>query len=92
MRLLADACDSFDRVLRPGHRAGPRAHRGPWSSARSCWSPRWRRIIGYDRAAAIAKKAHAEGLTLREATLALGYLSGEEFDRAVRPEGMVDPG
>ncbi len=64
---------------------------GPWSSARSCWSPRSRRIIGYDRAAAIAKKAHAEGSTLKEATLALGYLSAEEFDRAVRPEAMVDP-
>ncbi len=49
-------------------------------------------IIGYDRAAAIAKKAHAEGSTLKEATLALGYLSAEEFDRAVRPDAMVDPG
>jgi fumarate hydratase class II len=48
-------------------------------------------IIGYDRAAAIAKKAHAERLTLREAALALGHLTAEQFDRAVRPEAMVDP-
>jgi fumarate hydratase class II len=46
-------------------------------------------MIGYDKAAEIAKKAHHEGLTLREATLALGYLSAEEFDDAVRPEKMV---
>ncbi len=45
--------------------------------------------IGYDKAAAIAKKAHHEGTTLKEAALALGYLSEEEFDVAVRPEDMV---
>jgi fumarate hydratase class II len=48
--------------------------------------------IGYERAAAIARKAHREGLTLREAALALGYLSAEEFDRWVRPEAMTVPG
>ncbi len=47
--------------------------------------------LGYDRAAEIAKKAHAEGTTLREAALALGYLTAEEFDEAVRPERMVRP-
>jgi len=46
-------------------------------------------MIGYDKAAEVAKKAHREGLTLREATLALGYLSAEAFDEAVRPEKMV---
>jgi fumarate hydratase, class II len=45
--------------------------------------------IGYDKAAAIAKKAHAEGTTLREAALALGYVSAEQFDAWVRPEDMV---
>lgn len=45
--------------------------------------------IGYDRAAEIAKKAHHEGTTLREAALALGYLTAEEFDEVVRPETMV---
>jgi fumarate hydratase class II len=48
-------------------------------------------VIGYDKAAEIAKKAHHEGTTLREATLALGYLSADEFDAAVRPEDMVHP-
>jgi fumarate hydratase class II len=45
--------------------------------------------IGYDRAAEIAKKAHREGSTLREAALGLGYVSAEDFDRWVRPEAMV---
>ncbi len=45
--------------------------------------------IGYDRAAQIARKAHREGLTLREAALALGYVTGEEFDAWVRPQDMV---
>jgi fumarate hydratase, class II len=45
--------------------------------------------IGYDKAAEIAKKAHHEGTTLKEAALALGYLSEAEYDAAVRPEDMV---
>ena len=47
--------------------------------------------LGYDRAAEIAKKALREGLTLKEAAVALGYLTAEEFDRYVRPERMVSP-
>ena len=45
--------------------------------------------IGYDKAAQIAKKAHHEGSTLKEAALALGYLSDAEYEDAVRPEKMV---
>src|SRR4030095_8278816 len=45
--------------------------------------------IGYDRAAEIAKKAHREGSTLREAALGLGYVSAQDFDRWVRPEAMI---
>ena len=45
--------------------------------------------IGYDKAAEIAKKAHKEGLTLKNAALALGYLSADEFDRWVRPQELV---
>jgi len=48
-------------------------------------------VIGYDNAARVAKKAHAEGLTLKEAAVALGLLTGEEFDARVRPEEMVGP-
>jgi fumarate hydratase, class II len=47
--------------------------------------------IGYDRAAEIAKKAHHEGSSLRDAALALGCVSGEQFDQWVRPERMVGP-
>jgi fumarate hydratase class II len=46
-------------------------------------------MIGYDKAAEIAEKAHHEGTTLKEAVLALGYLTEAEFDEAVRPENMV---
>jgi fumarate hydratase class II len=45
--------------------------------------------IGYGKAAEIAKKAHQEGLSLRQAALALGYVSAEEFDRWVDPAKMV---
>ncbi len=45
--------------------------------------------IGYDAAAKIARKAHAEGTSLREAAAALGLIDPEEFDRLVRPEAMV---
>jgi fumarate hydratase class II len=47
--------------------------------------------IGYDRAAQVAKKAYKEGLTLREAVVALGFLTGDQFDAAVIPEDMVKP-
>ena len=45
--------------------------------------------IGYDKAAQIAKKAHKEGTNLREAALASGHLTAEQFDAWVRPEDMV---
>ena len=48
--------------------------------------------IGYDAAAAIAKHAHAHGLSLREAALALGTVDAETFDLQVRPEAMTGPG
>ncbi|HZB89807.1 MAG TPA: class II fumarate hydratase [Stellaceae bacterium] len=48
--------------------------------------------IGYDKAAEVAKKAHAEGTSLKEAALALGYVSADEFDRWVRPKAMIGPG
>jgi fumarate hydratase class II len=48
--------------------------------------------IGYDKAAQVAKKAHAEGSSLKEAAMALGYVSAEDFDRWVRPDAMIGPG
>ena len=45
--------------------------------------------IGYDKAAQIAKRAHAQGESLREAALALGFVTAEQFDAWVRPEAMT---
>jgi fumarate hydratase class II len=47
--------------------------------------------IGYDRAAEIAKRAHRDGATLREAALASGHVTAEDFDRWVRADDMVGP-
>jgi fumarate hydratase class II len=90
VRLLADACASFDERCARGiepDRAVIERHLGRSLMLVTALSP----VIGYDAAASIAKKAHAEGTTLREAALALGLLTGEQFDAAVRPEEMVGP-
>ena len=47
--------------------------------------------IGYDKAAGVAKKAHADNATLRDTIIKLGYMTGEEFDERVKPEDMVSP-
>jgi fumarate hydratase class II len=88
MRLLSDACRSFDRYCASGiepNRARIDEHLHRSLMLVTSLVPR----LGYDRAAEIARKAHQEGLTLRDACLALGYLTGEEFDALVRPETMV---
>ena len=90
VRLLADACESFEEHCVRG--LEPNLARIKEQLDRSLMlvtalAPR----LGYDRAAEIAKKAHREGTTLREAALALGYLTAEEFDRQVRPEEMTRP-
>jgi fumarate hydratase, class II len=91
IRLLADAAASFEthcaRGIEPD-RARIAQHLERSLMLVTALAPR----LGYDRAAEIAKKAHREGLTLREAALALGYLTGEEFDREVQPERMIRPG
>jgi fumarate hydratase, class II len=88
VRLLADACASFEthcaRGIEPD-RERIRALVERSLMLVTALAPR----LGYDRAAGIAKKAHAEGLTLKEAAVKLGYLTAEEFDREVRPESMV---
>jgi fumarate hydratase class II len=48
-------------------------------------------VIGYDKAAEVAKKAHRERISLREAAVELGYLTAAQFDEAVRPEEMTHP-
>jgi fumarate hydratase class II len=87
-RLLADACESFRRFAVEGLRADRAriaALVGRSLMLVTALSPR----IGYDRAAEVAKKAHQDGTTLREAALALGYVTADEFDELVRPERMV---
>jgi fumarate hydratase class II len=89
-RLLADACDRFTRFCAAGIQADrPRIRALLEQSLMlvTALAPH----IGYDRAAAIARRAHAEGTTLREAALALGYVTAEEYDRWVRPDDMVRP-
>jgi fumarate hydratase class II len=47
--------------------------------------------IGYDKAAQVAKNAHKQGISLRESAVALGFLTGEQFDAYVKPEEMTHP-
>ena len=89
-RLLADGCRSFEEHCARG--IEPIAERIRELLERSLMlvtalAPH----IGYDRAAEIAKKAHRDGSTLREAALALGHVKAEDFDRWVRPESMTGP-
>jgi len=47
--------------------------------------------IGYDKAAQVAKNAHKKGMSLRDSAVELGFLSGEDFDKLVKPEEMTHP-
>ena len=90
-RLLADGCRSFEEHCARGIEPDEARIRELLERSLmlvTALSPH----IGYDRAAEIAKKAHREGSTLREAALALGYVSAEDFDRWVRPQAMIGPG
>ncbi len=88
--LLADAMDSFRVRCVTGLRADPeqlQLHLQRSLMLVTALSP----IIGYDCAAKIAGKAFAEGISLREAALALGYVDAETFDRVVDPAQMLEP-
>jgi fumarate hydratase class II len=90
MRLAADACRSFTEHALKGlvpDEAVIARNVGNSLMLVTALSP----VIGYDRAAEVAHKAHAEGGTLRAACLALGYLDGETFDSLVRPLAMARP-
>ncbi|GAB4471264.1 MAG: class II fumarate hydratase [Thermoflexibacter sp.] len=87
-RLLGDACDSFDKHCAVGIEPNyPLLKRHLENSLMLVTS--LNPHIGYYKAAEIAKKAHKEGTSLREAALALGYLTNEQFDEWVRPEEMI---
>jgi len=89
-RILADACRNFTRFCVEGLK--PNRERLAELVNRSLMlvtalAPK----IGYDKAAEIAKKAHHEGKTLKEAALELGYVTETEYDEAVRADRMVGP-
>jgi fumarate hydratase class II len=91
IRLLADAARSFTDNCVVDIRANEARIRGLMQNSLmlvTALAPK----IGYDNAAKVAKTAHANGTTLREEAIRLGHVSGEEFDRLVRPEKMTRPG
>jgi fumarate hydratase class II len=91
IRLLADAAVSFTDNCVAGIRANEARIAELMKNSLmlvTALTPK----IGYDRAAAIAKAAHANGTTLREEAIRLGYVSPSEFDRLVRPDKMIRPG
>jgi fumarate hydratase class II len=90
IRLLADAAVSFADNCIVGIRANEaRIHQSMKDSLMlvTALAPK----IGYDRAAEIARAAHANGTTLREEAIRLGHVSAAEFDALVRPEKMIGP-
>jgi fumarate hydratase class II len=90
VRLLADACDSFDQHCAGGIEAN-RERIDEYVKNSLMLVTALNPHIGYDKAAQIAKKAHKEGTSLKEAAVSLGFLSPEDFDRWVRAEEMTHP-
>jgi fumarate hydratase class II len=90
IRLLADAARSFTDNCIVGLRANEARIRELTERSLmlvTALTP----VIGYDKAAEIAKKAHRNGTTLREEAVKGGFVSAAEFDRLVRPEKMIRP-
>ncbi len=90
IRLLADGCASFEEHCARGIQAR-RERIESLLRASLMLVTALNPHVGYDNAARIAKKAHADGITLREAAVALGLLTAERFDEIVRPETMLGP-
>ena len=88
VRLLTDGCNSFRSHCVEGMQADPQRMREHLENSLmlvTALNP----VIGYDKAADIAKYAYAQGTSLRQAAVTLGYLTDQEFDAAVRPEAML---
>ena len=88
VRLLSDVMNSFNENCVVGIRANCEKMRDKLNNSLmlvTALNPH----IGYENAAKVAKKAHNEGITLKEACVKLGFLSGEEYDIIVIPEKMV---
>ena len=90
IRLLNDACDSFRENCVDGITANEeKIKTNLYNSLMlvTALNPH----IGYDKAAEVAKKAHENNTSLRDAIIDLGYMSGEDFDELVDPEKMIKP-
>ena len=90
IRLLADACESFTDHCISGVEANRTAIENHLKNSLmlvTALNPH----IGYDNAAKVAKKAHQENITLKDAAVALGLLTAAKFDEIVRPEKMIGP-
>ncbi|MCU7496814.1 MAG: class II fumarate hydratase [Ignavibacteria bacterium] len=90
IKLIADACESFTDNCVVGIKANTqniKKHLENSLMLVTALNPH----IGYDNAAKVAKKAHKENKTLREAAIELGILTGEKFDQVVRPKDMIGP-
>jgi len=90
VRLLSDACNLFVEHCVEGIKANEEKIKYYLENSLmlvTALNPH----IGYDKSAKVAKKAFAENLSLKEACIALGFLTGEEFDKFVRPEKMIHP-
>lgn len=89
-KLIADACESFADNCVVGIEASVqniKRHVDNSLMLVTALNPH----IGYDKSAKVALKAHRENLTLKEAAIALGFLTAEKFDELVRPEKMIGP-
>ena len=90
IRLISDACESFTDNCVVGidaNKGNIKKHLENSLMLVTALNPH----IGYDNAAKVAKKAHAENKTLKEAVVELGLLTAEKFDEVVRPEKMIGP-
>jgi len=90
IRLISDTCESFTDHLVVGIKPNKEKINEYLNNSLmlvTALNPH----IGYDNSAKIAKKAHAEGKTLKEAAVELGLLTAEQFDEYVRPENMTSP-
>ena len=90
VRLLSDACESFEERCARGIEPDVAAIEAYLQNSLmlvTALNPH----IGYDNAAKVAKKAYAENITLRQAAIDLKLLTGEQFDDFVRPENMIAP-
>ena len=90
IRLLADGCRSFSKNAVQGIKPNiERINHNLYNSLMlvTALNPH----IGYDKSAHVAKKAFKEKTSLRQAIIELGYLSGDEFDKLIKPEKMISP-